>query len=211
MNYRPPEYNNDSFNCPFCDAFANQIWTSMRLSNPFQNYSVSVEDPKICVCFRCGGMSVWKSQKMVYPITGTSPLPNPDMPQDVKDDYEEARTIVNISTRGAAALLRLAIQKLCIHLGGKGKDLNSDIGLLVKNGLPEKLQKALDNVRVVGNNAVHPGQLDLKDDIETANKLFVFINIICDNQITQHNTISKFYDDVLPDSSKDAINKRDLS
>jgi hypothetical protein len=156
-------------------------------------------------------MSVWKSQKMVYPITGTSPLPNPDMPQDVKDDYEEARTIVNISTRGAAALLRLAIQKLCIHLGGKGKDLNSDIGLLVKNGLPEKLQKALDNVRVVGNNAVHPGQLDLKDDIETANKLFVFINIICDNQITQHNTISKFYDDVLPDSSKDAINKRDLS
>ena len=138
MIYTPAEYEKTSFNCPFCEVFAKQIWTNMQLSSPDRTYIVGVSDPKICVCFHCGGMSVWKQAKMVYPNTGTSPLANIDMPQDVKDDYDEARTIVNLSPRGAVALLRLAIQKLCIHLGGKGKDINSDIGLLVKNGLPEK-------------------------------------------------------------------------
>lgn len=146
---------------------------------------------------------------MIYPNTGTAPLPNADMPLDVKGDYDEARNILNLSPRGSVALLRLAIQKLCIHLGEKGDNLNSDIGNLVKKGLPQKLQKALDSVRVVGNNAVHPGQLDLKDDIDTAQKLFVFINIICDNQITQPKMIDDFYEEKVPPTSKDAINKRD--
>lgn len=127
----------------------------------------------------------------------------------LKKTMKEARNILNLSPRGAAALLRLAIQKLCKHLGEKGKDLNTDIGNLVK-GLPEKLQKALDSVRVIGNNAVHPGQLDLTDDIETANKLFAFINIICDNQISQHKLINDFYQEKVPQSYKDAIEKRDL-
>jgi len=209
MTYIPPEYNKSAFNCPICGAFAKQVWTSMRLHNQNESYNAGVEDPKISVCNHCSGFSVWKNKKLIFPNTGTSPLPNEDMPEDVKADYEEARTILNLSPRGAAALLRLAIQKLCIHLGGKGKDINSDIGQLVKNGLPEKLQKALDSVRVIGNNAVHPGQIDLKDDIVTANQLFVFINIICDNQISQHKLISQFYDKVIPEGAKNAIDKRD--
>ena len=209
MVYTLPEYEKTSFNCPVCGAFSHQIWTNMQLRNDGESYIAGVSDPKIAVCTHCGGMSVWKQTKLIYPNTGTTPLSNVDMPDDVKADYEEARTILNLSPRGAAALLRLAIQKLCIHLGGKGKDINSDIGLLVKNGLPEKLQRALDSFRVVGNNAVHPGQLDLKDDIETAHKLFVFVNIICDNQISQHTLISQFYNEVLPEGAKDAIEKRD--
>jgi hypothetical protein len=38
------------------------------------------------------------------------------------------------------------------------------------------VQQSLDIVRVIGNDAVHPGQIDLTDDIETATKLFVLIN-----------------------------------
>jgi hypothetical protein len=209
MTYTPPEYNKTAFNCPICGAFAKQMWTQMRIINSSEQYNASVEDPKISVCNHCSGFSIWKNKKLICPNTGTAPLPNIDMPNDVAADYDEARNILNLSPRGAAALLRLAIQKLCIHLGGKGKDLNSDIGQLVKNGLPEKLQKALDSVRVIGNNAVHPGKIDLKDDIKTANQLFVFLNIICDNQISQHKLISQFYDNVIPESAKNAIEKRD--
>ena len=209
MTYTPPEYGKTSFNCAFCGVFAKQVWTTMTLTNRDENYHAGVNDPAISVCFHCGEFAIWKEKKLVYPNTGTTPLANIDMPDDVKEIYEEARTIVNLSPRGATALLRLAIQKLCKHLGGNGKDINSDIALLVKNGLPAKMQMALDSVRVVGNNAVHPGQLDLKDDVETAQKLFVFLNIICDNQISQHSLISQFYNEVLPDGAKSAIDNRD--
>ena len=61
------------------------------------------------------------------------------------------------------------------HLNESGKNLNYDIGNLVKKGVPEHVQKALDSLRVIGNNAVHPGELDLKDDVETAILLFRLI------------------------------------
>ena len=113
------------------------------------------------------------------------------------------------SPRGAAALLRLAIQKLCKYLGESGENINIDIKELVKKGLPQKLQQALDSLRVIGNNAVHPGQIDIKDDIDTAHKLFVFINVICDNQITQPKTIDEFYKTKIPENLRNAIDKRD--
>ena len=209
MTYTPPEYDKSAFNCPICGAFAKQVWTEMRIHNNAESYSAGIGDPKISVCNHCSGFSIWKNKKLIFPNTGTSALPNEDMPQDVKEDYEEARTILNLSPRGAAALLRLAIQKLCKHLGGTGENINTDIGYLVKNGLPARLQQALDSVRVIGNNAVHPGQIDLKDDVDTANKLFAFINIICDNQITQPKQINEFYTEKIPENLKGAIDKRD--
>ena len=88
----------------------------------------------------------------------------------------ESRTILDLSPRGAAALLRLCIQKLCKQLGQPGKNINDDIAALVKAGLDPKIQKALDIVRVIGNECVHPGTMDLRDDREIAAKLFVLVN-----------------------------------
>jgi hypothetical protein len=145
---------------------------------------------------------------MIYPPYLRGPPPNEDMPEDTKRDYEEARAITATSPRGAAALLRLVIQKLCIHLGEKGKDLNVDIANLVKKGLPAVIQKSLDSVRVIGNEAVHPGQMDLKDDKDTVVSLFDLVNLIADVMITKPKKIEKIYQS-LPESKREEINKRD--
>jgi hypothetical protein len=161
------------------------------------------------ICFHCEAHSLWLDEKMIYPLSGSVQSPNQDMPPDIKDDYNEARSIVELSPRGAVAILRLCVQKLCRALGEKGENINHDIKQLVSKGLPLKLQQALDSVRVVGNNAVHPGQIDLKDDRETAYKLFAFLNVIVDILITQPNQIDEFYNTKLPDGDRAAISRRD--
>jgi hypothetical protein len=149
---------------------------------------------------------------MFFPLAVTAPPPNTDIPAEIQQDYEEARAIASLSPRGAAALLRLCIQKLlCVHLKQPGKDINDDIAALVKTGLPPKVQKALDLVRVVGNNAVHPGQIDLNDKPEIADRLFDLVNLIADVLITQPKHIDAMYDSVLPTTSKDQIAKRDAA
>lgn len=145
---------------------------------------------------------------MTFPFEGGAPLPHPDMPEDASKIFREARSIANLSPKGAAALLRLALQQLCIDLGQKGKDLNKDIGELVKKGLPVEIQQALDVVRVVGNNAVHPGEISLDDSPEVAGSLFELINYIVDRMISQPKKLSELYAS-LPTGAVEAIKKRD--
>jgi hypothetical protein len=135
-------------------------------------------------------------------------MPNNDLPDEIKRDYEEARSIINHSPRGAAALLRLCIQKLCAFLGESGTNINADIAALVKKGLNPLVQKSLDIVRVVGNEAVHPGTIDVTDDPEIAIHLCKLVNIIAETMITQPKHVDALYG-ILPQDKRDQIEKRD--
>lgn len=163
---------------------------------------------RVSECQHCKRFCLWDGKQLVYPPFTTAPLPNPELPDAVRRDYEEARSIVAGSPRGAAALLRLAIQKLCQHLGEPGKNLNADIGSLVKKGLTVRVQQALDVVRVTGNNAVHPGQIELSDDVERASRLFMLVNIIADQMITQPKHVEELFN-ALPEEQRAQIEKRD--
>ena len=174
--YKPPEIKKSAFNCPACKAYANQLWSdaySIRYSS-YQN----VAGVSFAWCTHCQRESIWVGNQLIFPASTQAPPPNPDLPTDILPDYQEACNIVGNSPRGAAALLRLCIQKLCRHLGESGKNINNDIASLVKNGLNPTIQKSLDVVRVVGNEAVHPGTIDLNDKPETAIALFNLVNII---------------------------------
>ncbi len=160
-------------------------------------------------CHACGDVAIWLREKLIFPRKSTAPLPNPDMPEEVKADYQEAASILNDSPRGAAALLRLSIQKLCVNLGGKGKNINDDIAKLVEKGMPEPIQQALDTVRVVGNHSVHPGEIDMKDNREVATKLFGLVNVIVQDRISTPNAIKEMYESVVPEGDRDKIAKRD--
>lgn len=76
------------------------------------------------------------------------------------------------------------------------------------NGLPPKIQQSLDIVRVIGNNQVHPGQMDVRDDEPTASRLFELVNVIVENQIASPKHIAALYDK-LPEGARKAIEERD--
>ncbi len=135
-------------------------------------------------------------------------MPNLDLDDEIQSYYLEARDILAKSPRGAAALLRLCVQLVCKQLGENGRNIDSDIASLVRKGLPARVQQALDIVRVVGNNAVHPGQIDFDDDPAIAMQLFILVNVIADVMITEPKRIEALYQS-LPATARDAIERRD--
>jgi len=205
--YYPPEFNANAFHCPYCQVYANQLWLNVY-SSMHSNIYEARNELKLSACQHCRIMSLWHNGTLVIPDSSTAPMPHNDLPEDCKIDYLEARSIVSRSPRGAAALLRLCLQKLMVDLGESGKDINKDIGSLVQKGLPEEVQQALDIVRVVGNDAVHPGELDLKDDIDIALQLFELINFIVEERITRKKKINTLFKK-LPEAKLEGIEKRD--
>lgn len=111
----------------------------------------------LATCSSCESFTLWVNEKIVYPKKTTIPPPNNDLNEDIKSLYIEASTILIDSPKGFTALLRLALQKLLKQIGGSGENINKDIKDLVADNLSPQVQKALDLLRVVGNNAVHPG------------------------------------------------------
>ena len=210
MDYVSPKYKRGAFNCPHCEAYSRQDWRYKitAAQGEMGGYLDTIKELSIAFCDKCHKYSIWLNDEMIFPDKSTAPLPSRDMPEDVLEDYIEARNIFEKSPKASAALLRLAIQKLCIALGEKGNNINDDIASLVSKGLPLRVQKALDVVRVVGNNAIHPGTIDLNDSPSIALSLFKLVNVIIDTMITQPNEINKLFDS-LPEGAKKAIEKRD--
>jgi hypothetical protein len=159
-------------------------------------------------CYSCSEITIWHYDTILYPYQLYEIEANPDLDESIQADFNEARTILDRSPRGAASLLRLCIQKLCKQVGKPGKNINADIAALVQEGLDPRIQQALDFVRVIGNEAVHPGQIDLKDDRETAATLFELVNRIAFDLITHPKEMQSLYER-LPPSKREEIVKRD--
>ena len=211
-NYIEPRKDINSYTCPHCYTISQMEID--RHNFPSDTYSTGHRGFGInnlltihrCQC--CGQKIIWIDENYVYPDIVAEEA-NPDMPESVKQLYNEAGLIYNKSPRAACALLRLAIDRLCNELGETDRDINKNIGALVKKGLPETVQKALDVVRVVGNKAVHPGQIAFDvDDKATATMLMRLLNIIVERMITEPKEIGSLYQE-LPESVRESIEKRD--
>lgn len=168
----------------------------------------------ISVCFACHREALWLGGKIIFPGRSVeAPPPNQDLPPAIAADYEEAAAVLVQSPRAAAALLRLALQKLCSDLVGRSGGIDEMIAELVGKGLSPTIQQALDAVRVIGNESVHPGTLDMKDDVETASRLFTLINVIAEGMITHPKHVAALYS-MIPSNKLKGIedrNRRALS
>jgi hypothetical protein len=178
------------------------------IGDRYEKYVSHLDNADVSQCYNCNKVAIWIGDQMLWPAGNDAPTPNPDLPDDIMMDYVEAGQIIKSSPRGAAALLRLCVQKLCKHLGEPGKNINTDIASLVRKGLDARVQKMLDTLRVFGNSAVHPGELDIKDDRPTADRLFVLVNMIADIMISQPKAIAEMYGKI-GTGQISAIEKRD--
>lgn len=218
--YFPPEHAKGQFHCPHCNVFSKQFWANIVARENIRggwNSSISGLSGfsealdhvwTISTCEHCGKKIIWFDKEIIYPKKMIVDLPNDDLSEDIKKDYLEAAIIFNDSLRSSAALLRLALQKLCKQLGEKGENINDDIKNLVKKGLNPQIQKSLDILRITGNNAVHPGEINLEEKPELVLKLFELINFIAEKMITEPKEIEGFYEK-LPEKAKEQIKKRD--
>jgi hypothetical protein len=105
---------NIAFDDYHCHAYANQRF--------YQPPMGPIRDLQYSVCKECGRYTLWHFKKMIYPEDTDIQPPSADLPDSIKNDYIGAKNIAHRSPRSAAALLRLCIQKLCMHLGEDGQD-----------------------------------------------------------------------------------------
>ena len=213
----PPKHAEGKFHCPHCSVLSKQRWAHIRADRMHKGSSIQTaahfsevlkQNWTIAKCDYCNDYSIWLDSQIIHPKQIPVVPPNEDLNEDIRKDYLEAAQILNDSPRAAAALLRLALQKLCVQLGEQGKDINTDIGNLVEKGLNIEIQQSLDALRITGNHAVHPGEIDMQENPETARKLFDLMNFIAEKMITEPNKIKEFYES-LPDRDKASVEKRD--
>lgn len=200
-----------AYHCPSCGAFAEQ--REARVFLQYGGVGVKLEQETrltVRTCAHCQDHAMWWDDLLVFPESNPAPPANADLPEEIRRDYLEAAAIVGRSPRGAAALLRLCIEKMSMHLGGKGKSIDDDIKSLAANGLPVRVQQAMDVLRVIGNNAVHPGQVDLTDDTAMALGLFDLVNVVAETMISEPKRIEDMYQK-LPEGAREAIEKRDTA
>lgn len=171
-NYIAPANDLNVYTCPHCNTLAQVEIKKFNIPGDMLVHSSGILSCKSYViihrCKCCERKIVWIDDDYIYPDIVAEEA-NPDMPESVRKLYDEAGLIYNKSPRATCALLRLAVENLCHELGQTDSDINKNIAALVQDGLSPGIQKALDTVRVVGNKAVHPGQIAIDvDDVKTA-------------------------------------------
>ena len=209
ITYYPPEYEKEEFNCAYCKVFARQIWSELRVSDLFSEVYLSSDLLTVSKCAHCHKWSIWIEESLAYPAQIIVEDPNDDMPDKVKKLYRESAQVLSISPRAAAALLRLGLQILLGAVGGDGKNINDDIKKIVALGVEPETQRALDILRVFGNNGAHPGEIKLDENPSLVHQMYGLMNYVTDRLITQKNQINELFES-LPEGVKDQIESRDI-
>lgn len=217
--FESPQLKKKAFTCPNCSAFSKHDWEHTFVNETYGQFTgrLGINGEKqlihslyLCKCELCGYISFWYNDKLIWPLNTGVEAPLDGMPDDIKELYKEASNIVELSPKGSCAILRLALQKLCNRLAEKDENNNIDdaIKVLVEKGLPSSLQQAMDIVRIVGNEAVHPGEINIDDNSEIAIMMFRLMNIIIEKLVVDPKKISDLYN-LMPEKKLKGIENRD--
>ncbi|OHR71173.1 hypothetical protein HMPREF3291_00190 [Bacillus sp. HMSC76G11] len=228
-NYVAPELGLAAFNCAVCGAYSHQVWDEVIRDtgknfiairdwnfNRVDHIRMNIKIPaalhinSVSYCLHCKESSIWHGPNMIYPSEITVEPPNLDMPGDIQAIYNEARSIANLSAKSAAALLRLALEKLLVHVGAKKGNIDAMIQDLIEKGIitaSGSVRKALDSLRLLGNAGVHSTGINLDEDPQAAFALFKILNFVVDKLITEEKDVEAIYAFV-PEGKRESLDKR---
>jgi hypothetical protein len=146
------------------DQFVERLKTN-DLTYEYQKHphplKVKMANLHISNCHSCNGFSLWVGGLLVFPTRIDK------TPELVEEDLEEAAAILNKFPRGAAALMRVCIQKLVPLLEDNDKELNQRISSLVRKGLEMEMQQAMDVLQVLRSDPVQLSRLESQADKKT--------------------------------------------
>lgn len=190
------------------EKFSEKLERKLSLfDDGYSPNSVLVSGMEISRCDSCGQLGIWLQEKLVYPRTSPAGLANSDMPAQVKALFDEAGAVFQTSPRAAAALLRLALQHLLKELGEEGKNIDKDINSLIDKGLDANLSKVFHSVRIIGNESVHPGEINVDDEPYMAEVMFGLLNQIVDQMISNPAKIDALWDK-MPENKRNPVEQK---
>ena len=190
------DFESETYICPFCGHAQAYLRSHDRVGNgayksgspipeEYQESSFAIHT------FRCSNSSCQKisvtainrtTDKQIDLVPQVTMRHYPEyIPEQIRQDYEEANMILETSPKAAATLLRRCLQGM-IHDYWKihEKNLNAEITAL-KDKVPSAQWKALDALRKVGNIGAHMEKdVNLIIDIEPgeAKKLLKLIELL---------------------------------
>lgn len=204
-----------SFNCPFCEhsfPLIGATYSCYESSFEFSDTHAWDIPPENCIrtnfykCPNCGKISITLNGVNndfsgifinVYPNSLAKQFPD-YIPKSIREDYEEAYSILNLSPKSSAALARRCLQGMIRDFHGIVKKRLIDEINALQDVIPASQWKAIDAIRSIGNIGAHMEKdVNIIIDVEPdeAEKLLKLIELLLDKwYIARHDEEQLFLD-----------------
>ena len=204
-----------SYNCPFCGitlpvtddthhvsypSFSHEIGHGFNMNGGGYFTTTDCISIDMYKCPECENISVIASslgkgfkkpfRVLVNPTSSAKQYPV-YIPKAIRDDYEEAYSIVNLSPKASATLSRRCLQGMIRDFWNIKKSKLADAINELQNKVTSSQWKAIDSVRKIGNIGAHM-ESDINTIVEVdsgeAEKLLKLIELLIDKwYITRHD------------------------
>lgn len=207
--------------CPFCQqSFAISRETHQNISLTFDNimnfqFGNSYIDQRDLIlnnsffkCPNCEKVSIeavlfYNKRPLrstnIYPVSNALQFPD-YVPKAIRDDYEEACAIVNLSPKASATLSRRCLQSMINDFWDiRENTLYKSINAL-EDKVPATQWKVIDGIRRIGNIGAHMEKdINLIIDIEPdeAAKLIKMIELLLRQWYIERHEQEKLYNDII--------------
>ena len=218
----------NDFLCPYCNhaaALNDSTYLKVKSSfeSPYHGYN-PLKDSEVTLgifkCPHCSGYSInaqGTGPKVKTDVVHIKPISLakqfPDyIPKAIRQDYEEAYAIVNLSPKASATLSRRCLQGMIRDFYKvKPSMLFKEIGQL-EHKIPVMQWKVLDGIRKLGNIGAHmENDINVIVDIDPgeAEKLLKVIEKLLQDWYVENHETELLYSDIIAISDEKAKAKKE--